>query len=83
MDDLGPPLATGMSQNFNTSLIDLMLEDKFQIILPVLITISFFIFAGFYKSMIRFGDLLDTFSIYFRIINFRIYMAINILEVFT
>ena len=57
----GPPLATGMSQNFSTGLIDLMLLDKLQIILPVLITISFFILAGFYKSMIRFYDLLDTF----------------------
>ena len=57
----GPPLATVMSQNFNTGLIDSMLVDPFQIILPVVITISFFMLVGFYKSMIRFYDLLDTF----------------------
>ena len=57
----GPPLATAMSQNFSTGLIDSMLVDPFQIILPVFITISFFMLVGFYKSMIRFYDLLDTF----------------------
>ena len=57
----GPPLTTAMSQNFNTSLIELMLVDTLQIILPVFITVSFFVLAGFYKSMIRFYDLLDTF----------------------
>ena len=57
----GPPLATAMSQNFSTGLIDSMLVDPFQIILPVSITISFFMLVGFYKSMIRFYDLLDTF----------------------
>lgn len=57
----GPPLTTAMSQNFNTSLIELMLVDTLQIILPVFITVLFFVLAGFYKSMIRFYDLLDTF----------------------
>ena len=57
----GPPLSTAMSQNFNTSLIELMLADTLQIIFPVFITISFFMLVGFYKSMIRFYDLLDTF----------------------
>ena len=57
----GPPLTTAMSQNFNTSLIDSMLVDPFQIILPIFITILFFVSVGFYKSMIRFYDLLDTF----------------------
>ena len=57
----GPPLTTAMSQNFNISLIDLMLVDPFQIVLPIIITISFFMLVGFYKSMIRFYDLLDTF----------------------
>ena len=57
----GPPLTTAMSQNFNISLIDLMLVDPFQIVLPIFITISFFMLVGFYKSMIRFYDLLDTF----------------------
>ena len=44
----GPPLTTAMSQNFNTSLIELMLVDTLQIILPVFITVSFFVLAGFY-----------------------------------
>ena len=57
----GPPLATAMSQNFTTGLIDSMLVDPFQIILPVFITVLFFMLVGFYKSMIRFYDLLDTF----------------------
>ena len=41
----GPPLTTAMSQNFNTSLIELMLVDTLQIILPVFITVSFFMFG--------------------------------------
>jgi FlaA1/EpsC-like NDP-sugar epimerase len=59
----GPPLATAMSQNFNTGLLELMLQDTLQIVLPTFLTISFLILAGFYKSMIRFYDMLDTFFI--------------------
>ena len=57
----GPPLSTAMSQNFNAGLIALILADTSQIIFPVFITISFLVFTGFYRSMIRFYDLLDTF----------------------
>ena len=56
----GPPLSTAMSQNFNAGLIALILTDTTQIIFPVFITVSF-LFTGFYRSMIRFYDLLDTF----------------------
>ena len=57
----GPPLSTAMSQNFNAGLIALILTDTTQIIFPVFITVSFLVFTGFYRSMIRFYDLLDTF----------------------
>ena len=50
-----------MSQNFNAGLIALILTDTTQIIFPVFITVSFLVFTGFYRSMIRFYDLLDTF----------------------
>ena len=57
------PLASAMSQNFTNGLISIITIDLWQLIIPVLITISFFLITGFYKSMVRFYDLLDTFFV--------------------
>ncbi len=59
----GPPLASAMSQNFTNGLISIITIDLWQLIIPVSITISFFLITGFYKSMVRFYDLLDTFFV--------------------
>ena len=59
----GPPLASAMSQNFNVNILSLVFSDYLQLIIPIFLTLGFLIISGFYKSMIRFYDLLDTFFI--------------------
>ena len=59
----GPPLASAMSQNFNVNILSIVFSDYLQLIIPIFLTLGFLIISGFYKSMIRFYDLLDTFFI--------------------
>tara|TARA_B100000900_G_scaffold400922_1_gene405043 strand:- start:3817 stop:5730 length:1914 start_codon:yes stop_codon:yes gene_type:complete len=59
----GPPLASAMSQNFNINFLSLMSSEYLQLIIPMTLTLGFLVISGFYKSMIRFYDLLDTFFI--------------------
>ncbi len=56
----GPPLSTLMTQGFGNKVLDIIFDEVYQVIIPAIISLLFLFLAGFYKTMIRFYDTLDT-----------------------
>ncbi len=56
----GPPLSTLMTQGFGNKVLDFIFDEVYQVIIPAIISLLFLFLTGFYKTMIRFYDTLDT-----------------------
>ena len=56
----GPPLSTLMTQGFGNKVLDIIFDEVYQVIIPAIISLLFLFLTGFYKTMIRFYDTLDT-----------------------
>ncbi len=56
----GPPLSTLMTQGFGNEVLDIIFDEVYQVIIPAIISLLFLFLTGFYKTMIRFYDTLDT-----------------------
>ena len=56
----GPPFAVMIASNFSTSLYQLIQENIFSFIIPSILLFSYFIFFGFYRSLMKFFDSKDS-----------------------
>ena len=55
----GPPLSVLLTANFDISILDIILLNYFNFLLPFLLTCLYFYLSGFYRSSIRFSDSRD------------------------
>ena len=56
----GPPLTTSIATSFDIRPFEYVFNNRLQFLLPFLITISTLYFLGFYKTLIRFFDPVDS-----------------------
>ncbi len=56
----GPPLTFMIATNFSSSLITLIQENIFSFIIPAILLFAYFIFSGFYRSLMKFFDSKDS-----------------------
>jgi FlaA1/EpsC-like NDP-sugar epimerase len=55
----GPPLASVLIYNFNVDILQIVITNIHSFIIPFLVSSSYFIYAGFYRSLVRFFDSTD------------------------
>ena len=56
----GPPLINAVGTNFSITILDTVLNQFFQFFFPVVLAVLFMNFFGFYRSIIRFFDSVDS-----------------------
>lgn len=52
----GPPFSFMIASNFESSLIDIILQNYISFLIPFLLTFFFFAYSGFYRSLMKFFD---------------------------
>ena len=52
----GPPFSVLMSSNFEISLLDVVLQNYLNFIIPTILTFLYFSYSGFYRSSIRYSE---------------------------
>ena len=52
----GPPFSALISSNFEISLLDVVLQNYLNFIIPTILTFIYFINSGFYRSSIRYSE---------------------------
>lgn len=55
----GQPLATVLAYNFTVDLLSVINENIISFVIPFLLSSAYFIFTGFYRSLVRFFDSTD------------------------
>ena len=56
----GPPLINAVGTNFSITILDTVLNQFFQFFFPAVLAVLFMNFFGFYRSIIRFFDSVDS-----------------------
>lgn len=52
----GPPFSFMIASNFESNLIDIILQNYISFLIPFLLTFFFFVYSGFYRSLMKFFD---------------------------
>tara|TARA_Y100000746_G_scaffold231666_1_gene246131 strand:+ start:2487 stop:4391 length:1905 start_codon:yes stop_codon:yes gene_type:complete len=55
----GPPIATVLTYNFNVDILNVIYENILSFLIPFLLASIYFIYTGFYRSLVRFFDSTD------------------------
>jgi len=56
----GPPVSILIASNFNTSLMDIITSNSISFFIPVALTFTYFLFSGFYRSLMKFFNSKDS-----------------------
>ena len=56
----GPPVAFMIASNFDSSLFKIIQDNIFSFLIPFIVTFIYFIYSGFYRSLMKFFDSKDS-----------------------